>query len=87
MAGHDPMDKGERDIPTDIFEEENKIRVIAELPGVNEDDIRLNLNGETLFISASRGALRYRKQVKLPHASENIIGKLYNNGILEVILK
>ncbi len=87
MAGHDPMDKGESDIPVDIFEEEKKIHVIGELPGVNEEDIRLDLNGDMLFISASRGARRYRKQVKLPRASESIIWKSYNNGILEVIFK
>jgi len=38
------MDKGEIDVPVDIFEKDNKLRVIAELPGVNEKDIRLDLN-------------------------------------------
>ncbi len=85
-AGDVPMDKGERDVPVDIFEEENKLRVIAELPGVNEKDIRLDLNEDTLIISASRGNLSYYKNVKLPHGSKNIIRKIYNNGILEVTL-
>ena len=85
-AGDVPMDKGERDVLVDIFEEENKLRVIAELPGVNEKDIRLDLNQDALIISASRGKRSYRKVVKLPRTSESIIGKIYNNGILEVTL-
>lgn len=86
MAGHDPMDKGERDIPVDIFEEEKKIRVIAELPGVNEEDIRLDLNEDILVIFANRGNHNYRKDIKLPRTFESITGKTYNNGILEVTL-
>lgn len=85
-AGHAPKDKGEKEIAVDVFEEEKKIRVIAELPGVNEEDIRLDLNEETLTISASRGNRSYYKSVKLPRACESIIGKIYNNGILEVTL-
>ncbi len=80
------MDKEERDIPVDIFKIEKKMRVIAELPGLNEKDIRLDLNEHTLTISASRGNLNYYKNVKLPHACKNIIGKVYNTGILEITL-
>ena len=80
------MDKDKIDITVDIFEKEKKMRVIAELPGVNEEDIKLDLNEDTLFISVSRGYQRYRKLVKLPRTPENIDWKSYNNGILEVIL-
>lgn len=80
------MDKGERDVLVDIFEEENKLRVIAELPGVNEKDIKLDLNEDTLIISANWRNKSYHKKVKLPRISENILRKIYNNGILEVTL-
>ena len=86
MAGHDPMDKGEKEIPIDIFEEDNKMRVIAELPGINEEDIRLELNKDKLIISARRGHRKYHKDVNLPRPSESIIEEIYNNGILEVTL-
>lgn len=85
-AGDVPMDKDERDVLVDIFEEENKLRVIAELPGVNEKDIRLDLNEDTLIISAHWRNKSYYKKVKLPRSSENILRKIYNNGILEVTL-
>ncbi|MBC8459001.1 MAG: hypothetical protein H8D67_13490 [Deltaproteobacteria bacterium] len=54
------------EIPVDIFEEGNKIRVIVELIGVNEKDIRIDLAGNTLFISASSEHRRYHKEIRLP---------------------
>ena len=74
------------DIPVDIFMGEKKIRVIAELPGVNKEDIRIDLNEDVLVIFASRMTRNYHKNVKLPRVSGNIIGKAYNNGILEIVL-
>ena len=80
------MNNHERDIRVDIFENGKKIRVIAELPGVNEEDLRLDLIEDILTIAASRGNHNYRKDIKLPRTSEGIIGKIFNNGILEVTL-
>ena len=80
------MDRDRNELQMDIFQGERKMRLVAELPGVNEEDIKLDLNGETLNISGSRGKRNYYKNVKLPRASESIIGKIYNNGILEVTL-
>ncbi len=80
------MNNHERDIRVGIFENGKKIRVIVELPDVNEEDIRLDLTEDILAISASRGNRNYYRDVKLPHVYENIFGKVYNNGILEIIL-
>ncbi len=85
-AGNELMDKEERPIAVDIFKTEKKMRVVAELPGLNEKDIRLDLNEDTLTISASRGKRSYYKNVRLPRVCRNIIGKMYNTGILEVTL-
>ncbi len=81
------MNESKRDIPVDMFEKNNNLRVIAELPEVNEEDIMLDLNQDMLVISASHGKQNYRKMIKLPRISENIIRKIYNNGILEITLK
>lgn len=85
-TGYHPIDKSERDVFVDIFEEEKKIRVIAELPGVSEEDISLDLIEDLLTVAASRGNHNYRKDIKLPRTFESITGKTYNNGILEVTL-
>ena len=86
MVDQEPILKDERELPLHIFENGKKIRVIVELPGVNEEDIRLDLIEDILAVAANRGNYNYRRNIKLPRPSENIIGKIYNNGILEVIL-
>ena len=78
------MNNHERDIHVDIFENRKKLRVIVELPGINEEDLRLDLIEDILAIFASRGNRNYYKDIKLPYVYENIVGKMYNNGILEV---
>lgn len=80
------MDKDKNNFPVDIFEGEKKIRLIAELPEVDEENIRIDLNEDVLVIFANGRDRRYYTNIKLPSPSENIIGRLYNNGFLEVIL-
>lgn len=82
MEGHRPIDNNVAGLVIDIFEEEDRVRLIAELPHVAEEDIRLDLNRDKLFLFAGR----YREEIKLPRAVEEITGKTFNNGILEVFL-
>ncbi|MBU4426933.1 MAG: hypothetical protein KKB35_09375 [Proteobacteria bacterium] len=86
MLDQNQIDKDQTDAPVDIFESGKKTRVIVELAGVNEEDIRIDLSEDILIISASRGNQSYYKDVKLPRPSEGISGKIYNNGVLEVTL-
>ncbi|ODS33543.1 MAG: heat shock protein [Candidatus Scalindua rubra] len=73
-----------RDIPVDIFDEHKHIDVIAELPGIEEKDIKVDLSADILTISADRTRLKYFKKIKLPCKSKGIIKKLYKNGIMEI---
>jgi len=82
--GH--IDKNGIDIPVDIFEHENKMRVIAELSEVNEEDIRLDFCQDILVIFASQGSHRHHKEIKLPRAAERIVWKSFRSGVLEVVL-
>ncbi|MEK6766735.1 MAG: Hsp20 family protein [Planctomycetota bacterium] len=75
-----------RDIPVDIFDEHNHIDVIAELPGMEEKDIKVELKTDTLTISAGTMELKYFKKLRLPCKSKGITKKLYKNGILEITL-
>ncbi len=87
MAGYRQTSKDKSDFHVDIFEGERKIRMIAELPGIDEENIKVYLNKDVLVIFASGKDKKYHKNIKLPHPSENIIGRLYNSGFLEVILE
>ena len=68
----------------DVFEEDGEVVVIAELPGVRKEDIRLNATGDSLEI---RAAGSFYKVVKLPSRVDPERARAtFNNGVLEVRL-
>jgi len=73
--------------PVDIFDEEDHIRVIAEIPGVEEKDIKVNLAKNRLIISVDKPGRKYRQDLKLPSQPEGKLEKSYKNGILELQIK
>ena len=75
-----------RDIPVDIFDEEKYIDIVAELPGIEEKDIKVDLSADILAISADAAKFRYSKKIQLPCKPKGIIKKLYKNGIMEIKL-
>lgn len=78
----------EREPITDIFDEKNEVRVYAEMPGVNENDIEIDLKGDILNISAKSGDRKYRKEVLLPAKAKNAtFTSSFKNGILEIKIK
>jgi len=69
----------------DVFEERDHVLVVAELPGVGEEDIQLELADDILTITASRGDKRYQKEILLPAAFlAEKMSRTCRNGILEV---
>ncbi|MBI5400405.1 Hsp20/alpha crystallin family protein [Candidatus Saganbacteria bacterium] len=83
-----PKVEAEREPITDVFDEKEEIRIYAEMPGVNEKDIKLDLKDDILDISAQSGDRKYHKEVLLPLKlmTENLTFS-YKNGILEVKIK
>lgn len=72
----------------DIFEEEGTIQVIAELPGVHEDKIKVEVKGDILNISAENDKRKYSKELLLSsQVKEETMVKSYQNGILEIKLE
>jgi HSP20 family protein len=71
----------------DVLDEGEHILVIAEMPGIEESDVHVKVEGDILQIAASRGARQYHKEVLLPTAaSTENVATSYRNGILEVRL-
>ena len=70
--------------PPDIFDEEDHIKIIAEIPGVDGNDINLNLQGNKLTISVDILDRKYHQELKLPCEPKGKLEKFYRNGILEV---
>lgn len=83
-----PKVEEEREPMTDVFDEKDEILIIAEMPGIEEADIKIDLKGDMLDISAERNTRKYHKELLLPAKAEKENMKFkYNNGILEIRIK
>jgi HSP20 family protein len=79
--------KVEREPLVDVIEDDGTIRVVAEVPGVEKEDINLTCTEKTLTISVDTERRKYSKEVDLPAEVDPKIGKAsYKNGVLEVTL-
>ncbi len=83
-----PKVEEEREPITDVFDEKDEIRVYAEMPGVSQEDIKLDLKEDILDISVQSGDRKYHKEILLPVKvkAENLTS-FYKNGILEIKIK
>ena len=71
----------------DVIEEEDAVKVLAELPGVNKEDISLFLSDNVLTINVDTPERRYHKELSLPgEVDESSARSTYTNGILETVL-
>ena len=83
-----PSVEEEREPITDLFDEKEEVIIIAELPGVGEKDIKLDLKGDILEISAQRGERKFHKEVLIPaEVKAETMSSSYKTGILEVRIK
>jgi len=71
----------------DTFDEEEEIVIVAELPGVDEDEIRVEIQDDILSLETT-GDRKYAKEILLPKAVDaTTLQKTYKNGILELRLR
>ena len=76
-----------REPMVDVFDEGQEVVVIAEVPGVEESAIQLEIKEDILLLSASDGGRSYTKEVLLPcKVAAETIKSSYRNGILEIRL-
>lgn len=68
----------------DVFNEGDHLRIIAELPGVEQKDIKVDLQDGALNISADTPNRKYHQAVILPCSPKGKLKKVYRNGILEI---
>jgi len=85
LAG--PKVKEEREPLVDIVETNGEIHVVAELPGVEKQDIDLHGTEDSLTISVNTEEHKYYKELKLPGKVRiKEATSTYKNGVLQVIL-
>jgi len=86
--GSKPILSEEREPLVDVIEKGDEVRVVAEVPGVDKNNIKVRLNGKTLILSAQEGDKKYYKEIELPtEVDENSAKATYKNGVLEIVFK
>jgi len=79
--------KEEREPLVDTVVEDDIVKVVAELPGVEKSDIKLECTENSLVISVDTERRKYRKELNLPVEVDPSSSKAsYKNGVLEVAL-
>jgi HSP20 family protein len=77
--------KEQREPLIDIIETDEGVKVVAEIPGVDKEDIKLHGTETNLTISVNTPARKYFKEVKLPKKVDTKKTKAsYKNGVLEL---
>jgi HSP20 family protein len=84
-GGPAASDPSGADVHLDVYEEDDSLRVVADIPGVDKRDIDLRCDGEVLTLDAAGDTREYHERVRLPaRVDEHSASASYNNGILEV---
>ena len=73
-----------KDCPADIFDEEDHVLIVAEIPGEREESIDVKLERDKLTIQADKAGKKYEKELILPCVPKGELTKTYRNGILEI---
>jgi HSP20 family protein len=83
-----PVVEEVREPMVDVFDEKDRILVIAELPGVSENEIKIEVAGDILNLAASDRDRKYAKEILLPSkVNPDSMKNSYKNGILEITLE
>ena len=76
-----------REPMVDVFDEKEQVLVIAEMPGVGDKDVTVEVKDDVLLIVAEAGDKKYRKEVLLPASfTADRMSHTCHNGVLEVKL-
>ena len=83
-----PRGEDIREPLVDVHEEEDHVLVLAEIPGVSKESVKVDIADDRLNIFAKRGETKYQKEIVLPESfSEEKMTWACKNGILKVQLK
>jgi HSP20 family protein len=84
---HGPVVEEVREPMVDVFDEGEKILLVAELPGVEVGEVQVEIHGDVVSLSATHGERRYRKEVLLPSAAVSAgATSSCRNGVFELRL-
>lgn len=71
----------------DVFDEPDRVVIVAELPGIEEHNLHIEINGDILLISSEEVEPKYRKELLLPCSFKGSQMSFHcRNGVLEIQL-
>jgi HSP20 family protein len=78
----------EREPLIDVMEGAQDIRVIAEVPGYNAEDVKVEVKENKVSIKARNGKRTFSKEITLlSEVKQDETKTSYKNGVLEIVLK
>ena len=82
-----PSISSEGDIVCDVNTTDKEVKVVLEMPGIKEEDIKINeYDGKVEIKTADSSQRKYYKIVNLPKEADTETTRFtYNNGTLEVV--
>lgn len=87
-VGSKPKVVEEMEPLVDVIEEDDKIKVVAEMPGVEKEKVSVKATEDTVVIRGSDTNRKYYKEVALPAKVKPETAKAtYRNGVLEITLE
>ncbi|UCD92171.1 MAG: Hsp20/alpha crystallin family protein [Methanobacteriota archaeon] len=76
-----------REPMTDVIEREDNVSVTMELPGVEKEEIDLDVTSHKLTVEVDTPQRRYHKVVELPcRVDEKSVKATFKNGVLDITL-
>ncbi|MBI4745182.1 MAG: GvpL/GvpF family gas vesicle protein [Deltaproteobacteria bacterium] len=63
-----PVVEEVREPMVDVFDEKEHILIVAEMPGVEKNNIHIDIEGDALLLKAENTGRKYKKEVPLPSA-------------------
>ena len=72
----------------DVFDEKNHLVILAQLPGIDEKDVKIKAEENTVTITAQNATKKFLETIKLPTCIEkDAVLFTYRNNILQAMLK
>ena len=81
-----PVVNDVREPAVDVFTEDDHVLIVAEMPGVSEQDLEIRVEGDSLHLSGEGRGKRYAKRVSLPGDTTGEPAVSSNNGVFEIRL-
>ena len=76
------------DVHFSVYEEDDRLRVVGDLPGVEKEEIEIKCDGERVTVLAVTANREYEERVDLPATvDEHSARATFNNGVLEITLE